>query len=419
MRIAILTQSYPFRPPSENFLVAEEAVWRTFPDAEITWVPDVTSGQTYGSQPRNIFLDARQRSRIKVILAGVQNFPWRYAWNDLRLSRRASPRVFWGTIKEGMQIGYRLSRLAGLPEQDVYYSYWGRTDALVASILATKWTARAIYRNHRFDLYEERAGHIPFKRVLAESKSEGSYLTEDAKDYALSRFGQHSASVYPLGINLSQIGKMNYSQALEPPITSIFEQVLTVVSVSSLSTVKRVHLIPEFVSQLSEATGRQFSWLHIGGSPVEAADLGLTASVHLDESQFEILPFVPNSEILEILETKSGAVFLNISISEGVPVSIMEAMASGLAIVATDVGGTKSIVFEPENLLLPAEANLTEWTDLASGWLSATNLSDTVSKNAKYAAAKFDHVRNYEAFIEHVLVGSTPTDPYRPKSDID
>jgi glycosyltransferase involved in cell wall biosynthesis len=88
----------------------------------------------------------------------------------------------------------------------------------------------------------------------------------------------------------------------------------------------------------------------------------------------------------------------------------MEAMASGLAIVATDVGGTKSIVFEPENLLLPAEANLAEWADLTSGWLSGTNLSGTVSKNAKYAASKFDHVRNYGAFIEHVLSGCTTTD---------
>jgi glycosyltransferase involved in cell wall biosynthesis len=418
MRVAILTQSYPFEVASENFLVLEEAVWDTFPDAEITWVPDVSSGPTYGTQRRNVFLDARHQSTMRVAFAGLRNFPWRHAWSDLSLSKRASPRVFWGTIREGMQIGYRLSRLAGLPQQDVYYAYWGRTDALVASILATKWAAMSVYRNHRFDLYEERTGHIPFKRVLAASKSEGSYLTEEARNYALSRFGHHMSSVYPLGINLDQIGKTLSRQAVNQESIPFLEQVLTVVSVSGLSKVKRVCLIPEFLSRLSEEIGKQVSWLHIGGSPVEVAELHLKAMVHLDESQVEILPFVPNSEILEILEAKSGAVFLNISSSEGVPVSIMEAMASGLAVIATDVGGTKSIVFEPDNLLLPAEANLNEWTDLASGWLSATNVSDTASKNSAYAAARFDYVQNYSAFISHIFGGfisKGSNDPDRPQ----
>jgi len=405
MRVAILTQSYPFQIASENFLVEEEAVWRAFPEAEITWVPDVASGETYGHQSRNIFSGVRQKSALKIAMSGLCNFPWRYAWNDLRLFGRVSTKVVWNTVKEGMQIGYRLSRLSGLPEQDVYYAYWGRTDAVVATILATKWNAKCIYRNHRFDLYEERSGPIPFKRALASSESEGLYLSQVAKDYALSRFGHHLASVHPLGINLSQIGTTNSGIAFKPEVAQGVEKDLAVVSVSGISPVKRVSLIPQLLARLSETTGMRLSWLHVGGSASEVAQLALEAGAQLDRSQFEILPFVPNSEIIGILKAKPGAVFINVSISEGVPVSIMEAMASGLAIIATDVGSTKSIVLEPANLLLPGQGSLTEWSELVSGWLRATNLGDTALKNARFAAEKFDHIRNYEALVKHVIHG--------------
>jgi glycosyltransferase involved in cell wall biosynthesis len=149
----------------------------------------------------------------------------------------------------------------------------------------------------------------------------------------------------------------------------------------------------------------RLSWLHVGGSASEVAQLALETGAQLDRSQFEILPFVPNSEIIGILKAKPGAVFINVSSSEGVPVSIMEAMASGLAIIATDVGSTKSIVLEPANLLLPGQGSLTEWSELVSGWLRATNLGDTALKNARFAAEKFDHIRNYEALVKHVIHG--------------
>lgn len=49
-------------------------------------------------------------------------------------------------------------------------------------------------------------------------------------------------------------------------------------------------------------------------------------------------------------------IFINPSLSEGLPTSVLEAGSMGLAIIATDVGGTSEIIDDEENgLLVPAE----------------------------------------------------------------
>ena len=167
----------------------------------------------------------------------------------MKLSRKASLIVVGQRAK-----GKCRSGIANLPEQDVYYTYWGITDAHAASILASKRSANVIHRNHRFDLYEESAGHIPCKKVLAASKSEGVYPNDDAKSHALARSGHHEAYVLPLGINRSQIGRVSRNFASKPKGIFISDQSLSVVSVSGLSSVNIGGLIPEFLSHLSRAS---------------------------------------------------------------------------------------------------------------------------------------------------------------------
>jgi glycosyltransferase involved in cell wall biosynthesis len=50
--------------------------------------------------------------------------------------------------------------------------------------------------------------------------------------------------------------------------------------------------------------------------------------------------------------------FVNVSASEGVPFSIMEAFSVGIPVMATNVGGTGEIVNEQVGMLLPSDINL-------------------------------------------------------------
>ena len=55
---------------------------------------------------------------------------------------------------------------------------------------------------------------------------------------------------------------------------------------------------------------------------------------------------VKNSDLLEVYKNNQFDLFLNVSLSEGIPVSIMEALSFGIPCIATDVGGTKEMVAE-------------------------------------------------------------------------
>ena len=62
--------------------------------------------------------------------------------------------------------------------------------------------------------------------------------------------------------------------------------------------------------------------------------------------------YVSNRELLDYYEHYHIDLFLNVSLSEGLPLSIMEACSVGVPIVATNVGGVAEIVQDKENGIL-------------------------------------------------------------------
>lgn len=72
--------------------------------------------------------------------------------------------------------------------------------------------------------------------------------------------------------------------------------------------------------------------------------LGLTGHVHFQGYQAQVRPFLA-----------AAGVFVLSSVSEGVSIALLEAMASGLPAVATDVGGNREVVVPGETgYLVPA-----------------------------------------------------------------
>jgi len=59
-------------------------------------------------------------------------------------------------------------------------------------------------------------------------------------------------------------------------------------------------------------------------------------------------------DVLSLLSESD--IFINPSYSEGLPISILEAGAVGLPVIATDVGGTKELIFPHQTgLLIPPQ----------------------------------------------------------------
>ena len=54
--------------------------------------------------------------------------------------------------------------------------------------------------------------------------------------------------------------------------------------------------------------------------------------------------YVSNQSLINFYQKQQVDLFVNVSSSEGLPVSIMEALSFGIPVIATDVGGTSELV---------------------------------------------------------------------------
>jgi glycosyltransferase involved in cell wall biosynthesis len=92
-------------------------------------------------------------------------------------------------------------------------------------------------------------------------------------------------------------------------------------------------------------------------------------------------------------------VFINISMSEGVPVSIMEAQSFGLPVIATDVGGTKEIMTATNGILLPSSPTIVEVAD-AMEYIMNNNFDRMAIKESWKNVSDADI--NFTAFVKHL-----------------
>ena len=141
-------------------------------------------------------------------------------------------------------------------------------------------------------------------------------------------------------------GEGNYQVSLrQPPLF---------VSCSTIRKLKRLDVIIDALAQLNEQ-GYDFKWVHIGDGP-DAQKIEAMAKEKLKPSQYELIGRLPNKDVRKWYHEHNPTLFLNTSESEGVPVSVMEAMANAIPVVASDVGGTAEIVQTDVNGTLISDA---------------------------------------------------------------
>jgi glycosyltransferase involved in cell wall biosynthesis len=97
---------------------------------------------------------------------------------------------------------------------------------------------------------------------------------------------------------------------------------------------------------------------------------------------------VPKADVPQWLD--AGDVFLNTSYVDNTPISLMEAMASGLPIISTDVGGIPYLVRDGENGLLVAADDAGAMAAAVQRVLHEAGLAARLSRAARTAAEAFD-----------------------------
>lgn len=204
----------------------------------------------------------------------------------------------------------------------------------------------ALARGHRFDLYEERrkGAYIPLREYLLDHLDSTVMIAENGVDYLSKKYPGHMANVV-----LSRLGTTDYGLGPVPN----HEGPIRIVSCSTITCVKRVGLIVEALSLIRDV---DVVWEHFGDGnereQVEAkAEKMLPSNI-----EYKFHGNIDNKSLMKVYSDVPFHVFLNVSASEGIPVSIMEAMSFGIPTIATDVGGTAEIVIDGQNgFLLPSD----------------------------------------------------------------
>jgi colanic acid/amylovoran biosynthesis glycosyltransferase len=224
---------------------------------------------------------------------------------------------------------------------DVIYFYWGLRWSQILPFLPPYIKPRIIVRFHGSDLYEHtNNGYIPWRREQLSRINKAIAVSETGKKYIESR--------YPFlkdRILISRIGTNDYG--LNKYIKS---DTVRIVSCSNLVPVKRVGEIVKTLSLLKIPV----NWVHFGDGP-EMEEIKILASSLPGNITAELKGAVGHDVLMDYYRNTSIDLFLNVSSSEGVPVSVMEALSFGIPVVATDVGGTGEIVSDKTGLLINAE----------------------------------------------------------------
>lgn len=298
-------------------------------------------------------------------------------------------------ITLGMRLSDILADIYTLQKVDIVYSYWLSAGALAGALLRKRGVARlAISRAHGGDLYHERSslGLLPGQAPTVSRLDKIFCISKHGFDYLAERYPhlRHKIELSRLGVRPAPVrNKPSQGDRLH------------VVSCAYLSPVKRIDLLVKALAQCKIPV----TWTHLGGGKLES-EIRALAEALPDNVKWQITGPVSNGRILQFYQENPVDLFINVSASEGLPVSIMEALSYGIPVAATDVGGNNELVFPSKNgVLWPADVTP---RDICQTLLDFSRLSPSQRQALREAAWQTwaDHVNadvQYPHFMEYLL----------------
>lgn len=281
----------------------------------------------------------------------------------------------------------------------ILYSYRFEYQPYVAIILKNKWKEnnKIICRAHGYDLYEERHtnDYIPLRNIILKNINSLYPCSEHGVNYIKEKYNGLNINLSVRYLGTNDHGEKNYKQ--DEPIYSI-------VSCSNIIELKRIDKIINALSMINDI---QIRWFHYGDGPL-LSQIKENAKKKLKNNvQYTFWGNIPNKNLLEEYKSKDFYLFINLSSSEGLPVSIMEAQSFGIPCIATDVGGTKEVVNEKTGILLPKNVSDEEITKaIRSMCLMDRERYLKLRKSTRFSwSIKFNAEINYSKFIKELILG--------------
>ncbi len=403
--LLLFTQSYPFGK-EETFLEEEIKVLKD--NFETIYILSSSNDEKTRDVPANVkeVKIPFTKLTLKKILHAFLN---KYYWRELFITMKKKPfRIFSSgfqktliyslanSISLSMKIDSFIKGNINTENTKLFfYSYWINDFALSFIHLKNKINGIYLSRGHGWDIYLERSAinYLPLRSILPKYLDSLYFISEKGCQYYKNNFFNSEK------LKSSRLGVSNVISHQK----FIHKKRITLVSCSLIVPVKRIDLLVQSLALLQDI---EYIWYHIGYDPHQGGlknqinKLAKNLNVNLN-----MVGFLSNEDVHQFYHDNEIDLFLNLSSSEGIPVSIMEAFSFSIPAMATNVGGTSEIVSHENGYLL--EANPTSEM-VAKSINLFYNLSIEEKNNKRKMAykiwsEKYNAKKNYTQFAEDIL----------------
>lgn len=280
-------------------------------------------------------------------------------------------------------------------KEDVFYSFWMNDWALVLSILKKKGAINAFSsRVHGADLFEERfpkIGRLPFRWFVLKNITHVFSVSKTGLAYLKEKYPKHISkfSCFYLGTNDNGLNSFDK------------DSIFTIISCAHVRNIKRIYLIAEYLQKINFP----LKWIHIGAEQKHDKTYPryLKAIEDLKNNtnvKVELLGDLSQGKVFDLYSSTPINLFVSVSSTEGLPVSMMEAISFGIPLLANDVGGCKEITNEKTGKLLSADVLAEEFVRSIEEFKQSEMNSERFRNSArKFWEENFNAQKNYFDFF--------------------
>lgn len=296
-------------------------------------------------------------------------------------------RYFQAQIREAVSIADTINSSNSFIRTDIYYSYWMNIYALALAILKERnIIENFVFRVNGFDVYDERhdGNYLPFRKFIYSQTEKVICVSKAAMNYIKEK------NIYPHKIDYSYFGTEDFGIK-----THKQRKELVLFSCSSIIPLKRVELIADVLKKVKTPV----IWVHHGSGIAEESLLKRIEELP-SNIEFRHSKYLPRYyDVLMLEKELAPDLFVSLSETEGLPVTMMEAISMGIPILATDVGGCNEIVNRETGLLVSKDFEFEEIATLISNFKESRQNSLEFSNGAReFWLNNFQARENYKAF---------------------
>ncbi len=292
----------------------------------------------------------------------------------------------------------------GLKNGDVHVlSCWFSVEALSAALLKKKFpTIRAFSLAHSFEIdpLKNKFVDLTFNCCKHKYLDKIYFISTKMRDIYNENTQNMYVQEYKQQMDVSYLGCIKLFDDVNPYHD---DGKIKFVSCSYVRPEKRIDLIMDVMSRWTLCP---IKWTHLGnGSLLEEMQQRANETMKANKYvEIDLKGYVSNEDVQKMYITEPVDMFINLSSSEGVPVAIMEAIAYGIPVVATDVGGVSEIIEDEHGLLIGADDNAETIKCALELFVKKYQQDANGKRNAAYSfwESHFDAKSNYEKFFSQL-----------------